>query len=188
MDKKDVALSLLKEKIKQGKLCALKVTSHWSMYPLFVKQSVLMVKSACIKDLCFGDIVVYKKDQNLIAHRYMRNTKIQSAIAIITKGDNVASFDHYVVLDEELLGRVVSFTIANKTINCENTFWRSINALLAIVSLLGASYYSLVVYKLASKNLVSVCLRKILIFIKRVGAKIRIMLIKLLVLGVRVVF
>lgn len=188
MDKKDIALTLLKEKITQGKLCELKITSHWSMYPLFEKQSAVKVRSASIKDLCLGDIVVYKKDQNLIGHRYIRIARIQSGKAIITKGDNVASFDHYVVLDEELLGKVISFTIANKTINCENIFWRSINALLARVSLLEANYYSLAVYKLDSRNLVPACLRKILIFTKRAGGKIRIMLIKLLVLWVRIVF
>lgn len=180
MDKKDIALTLLKEEIAQGKLCVLGIASHWSMYPLFEKQSAVKLRNVSIKDLCLGDIVVYKKDQNLIAHRYIRIVKIKNEKTIITKGDNVASFDHYFVAEEELLGKIISFTTANKTINCENTFWRSINAFLARVSLWQANY-TLAVYKLDSSNLASVGLRKILIFIDRMGGGIRIILVKLLV-------
>ena len=188
MDNKDIALTLLKDKIAQGKLCKLKIRSHWSMYPLFEQQSALKVRSVLIKDLHLGDIVVYKKGQELIAHRYVRVAKTQSEKAIVTKGDNSASFDRYVVLDEELLGKVVSFAISGKTINCENMFWRSVNAFLAGASLLEANSYSLVVSKLGSKNLLSVCLRKILVFVRRTLEQVRIMLIKLLVLWVRIVF
>jgi len=188
MDKKDIAITLLKEKITQGELCKLRIRSRWSMYPLFEKQGALKIRSVLIKDLCLGDIVVYKKDQDLIAHRYIRITKTQSGKAIITKGDSAASFDPYVVLEEELLGKVISFTAADKTISYENVFWRSINALLAKLSLWEASCYILAARSSSSKNPASACLINILIFARKAGEGVRIILIRLLVLWSRIVF
>jgi signal peptidase I len=185
MSKKGIALTLLKERIGQGKPYTLGISSNLSMYPLFGKGGMVNIIDVSIEKVRLGEVIVYRLGDDLIAHRCIRIIRSPKNRAILTKGDNSALADQCTVLNDNLLGKVSDFTIGNNLINCENSFWRVLNVILASISLAEAGYSS-IVYQFNPAWPVFI-LRESLIFFGRICREARGILIKLLVFWIEIV-
>lgn len=76
-----------------------------SMYPFVQTGDTLLIQPKNLNELCIGDIVFYRRSESqFVAHRLIK--KIDSTI-LITKGDNMATIDEPVRI-EQVLGRVTS--------------------------------------------------------------------------------
>jgi signal peptidase I len=183
ISRKSDALSLLKESLSGGKTCSLEILNSFSMYPLFEEDKAVEIAGAVIKDICFGDIVVYKGGACLIAHRCIRILESGKGKAVVVKGDNSALADSCLVSDSNLVGKIVSFNIGRKKIDCGAHFWRIASLILTSISLLEAGYSSLV-FRLRPGG--ALYIKRGLMFFGRILRQIRGWLLKIMVCWIKV--
>lgn len=78
-----------------------------SMRPAIPAGAALIIEPATARDLRLGDVVVYRRDATLVAHRLVGRERDGGQVALRTKGDILAGLD--VPLPAEgVLGRVVA--------------------------------------------------------------------------------
>ncbi len=120
----DVAIILLKEGISQGRHPEFQVVSN-SMYPVLKIGDKISVKETPLNKLSCGDIVVYKLNQRLIAHRFLY---LNDSDSFVTQGDNTSAIDQPID-KENLLGKITLIEKKDIQINLENKLWRYTNFL-----------------------------------------------------------
>lgn len=109
-----------------------------SMSPILREGNQILVKTTLPQDLHFGDIIVYKSKDLLIAHRFLyRKFRRNNIMEIVAKADNSSERDSPFSSDC-LLGKVVEIIKKGKTLNLEGDHWRIISFLIGTVSLLEA--------------------------------------------------
>jgi len=87
------------------------VTSD-SMLPTLKPNDMIVVRSATIDEISTGDIIAFHsnyEDIGIVAHRVFKISADHGSIAIVTKGDNVPDIDDWIVTEENLIGKVVSY-------------------------------------------------------------------------------
>lgn len=77
-----------------------------SMTPEIPVGSVLYVEAVEPANLVEGDVIAFKSNDSVIAHRVVRNQKVEGKLT--TKGDANADEDMYVVPYDAVVGRVKS--------------------------------------------------------------------------------
>jgi len=106
-----------------------------SMNPLFVDGDVLTVKHCSFSCLCFADVIVYRKIENYIVHRFLYScTASDGRFYVVAKGDNSFSKD-LPVLADLVIGKVVALQRGGKLIKLENVFLKIWLFLLGGISL-----------------------------------------------------
>lgn len=75
----------------------------WSMLPSIWPGDVLVVKRVDFSKVAEGEIVLFRRNRRLFAHRVVRS----EASDIVTRGDSMAAPDSPVE-EDEILGRVIS--------------------------------------------------------------------------------
>lgn len=125
----DMIFSIVEMWGETGKKTQIKVSGN-SMKPLIDQNWTLIINHT--KNIRIGDIIVFKKNGEMIAHRVVR---ILSKNQLLTKGDASLQLDP-IVYTSEIIGRVISIHKYNKDINYENLKWIKINYLLAKYSYL----------------------------------------------------
>lgn len=144
-EKTDIVFCLLKGRIGQGKILDFKIIGN-SMSPFLSRGDTVLVRTVEFQDLQKGDIIVYRINKYLCAHRYIyslssslsnglhRLRKDDNPFALIVKADNRPYFDQLPVFREQLLGKVSLIRKNKKTINLETALWKITNYLLANIS------------------------------------------------------
>ncbi len=105
-----------------------------SMNPILSAGDRVLVKRTYIRELRFGDIVVYEKNGNFIIHRYLytRWTR-RGEPYIIAKADNSSKRDDPVP-SRHIVGRVVEIDKGKRRIRLESSFWRRASPFIAATS------------------------------------------------------
>jgi len=104
------------------------------MNPILMKGDYLLVQDARPEELLFGDIVVYRKQDQFVAHRFLCcRPGEDNALQIITKSDDRFEEDNPFHSDF-LIGKVVEINKNGKKIKLYGGFKRIESYLIAAVS------------------------------------------------------
>lgn len=77
-----------------------------SMYPIFSRGDLVIIKKKNVQKFEVGDIIVYKIDKSRVVHRIVEIVECDDSICFITKGDNNNSVDTRYVKKSQVLGVV----------------------------------------------------------------------------------
>ena len=102
-----------------------------SMFPFIRHGNILTVKPD--RKLHVGDVILYRNNKKLIAHRLIKKMSLQSIPYLITKGDNLKHTDSPVSFSE-LLGKIKIIENGEKVIQMDSFWMRVINYAIGIIS------------------------------------------------------
>ncbi len=109
---------LLKESLLMGNTISVNIRGK-SMEPFIPEGSSLMVKAAHIDTVRSGDIILFRNQDVVVAHRLFKKVKKDGSVFLKVKADASASFDSLVSPDN-LIGKVVSFEKDGRLVSLEN--------------------------------------------------------------------
>jgi signal peptidase I len=118
-----------------------------SMAPLINERSGLIIDSADKKSFSLGDIIVFIKEDRVIAHRIIRSLRGKKEVSFIVKGDNNLKIDG-MIKKSEILGKVIKIKNPKYEINLDNTKNKIIKYIFLIYSLLILKFPNLSKYRL----------------------------------------
>ena len=124
------ALELLIENIKNSGEMELPVLSTFSMEPLILSGSKVIVRYGQLEDINLGDIVVFKQKNNLIAHRCIDVAND----FLLTKGDNLSELDPPISNSGIIIGKIISVKHKTRYWNLDSSEWQSKNRQIARIS------------------------------------------------------
>jgi signal peptidase len=92
------------------------------------------------KDIRRGDVVVFRQEGGLVAHRVLRIGVGDAGSVLVTKGDGLSRFDTPVSA-KQVVGRVVSIERNGRQMRLDTPGWRAVGWLVAVATLAGAVLY-----------------------------------------------
>lgn len=95
----------------------------YSMYPTFKPGTVGVVEKCDPQSLKRGDIVVFRSNAQLIAHRLIRISQKEDKTYFIARGDRNRFYDKP-CSEADLIGKIVSFSKKGKTISLNSWAFR----------------------------------------------------------------
>jgi hypothetical protein len=81
-----------------------------------------------------GDVIVFRRDGRLIAHRVLRTLENDSGRVFVTKGDNARDLDAPLGTSE-IVGRVLAVRRGDRQLSLDTNTWRRIGWCIAVMSL-----------------------------------------------------
>jgi signal peptidase I len=140
------ALALFEDILENGLSLRVRVTGQ-SMTPFFRGGEILTIKKEPHHALRKGDLIFFKSSRGVpLLHRIIQKRESPDAkITFRTKGDGLIAFDEPVEY-HRVLGKVSRIEKTNsvpgsKYINMELLQWRTINSIIARISLLKSYLY-----------------------------------------------
>ena len=88
-----------------------------------------------------GDVVVFRRNGKLIAHRVLRICGDDAGTTFITKGDRVSHLDPAVTADE-MVGRVLAVKRGERYMSLDTAAWRTLGWLIALSAPAWTKLYS----------------------------------------------
>lgn len=138
----EAALNSLVLEVKKealGKGCVITLsTVGMSMFSLLTTNNKIELIKCDPARLENGDIIVYKGNGKMIAHRLMRKIKAKEGYLFVTKGDAFFSYDRPISSDA-IMGRVIKIKKRYLSICLEGISGRVINLIMFFISLSKAS-------------------------------------------------
>jgi signal peptidase I len=131
--------SLFQDLLDKDIILRVRVTGK-SMVPFLRGEEVVTLKKVPASSLHRGDLIFFRdRYGSFILHRIIRKKKSGGKVYLETKGDALIAFDEPVLADD-VLGKVcgVEKKISGEKISYRDMtsgFWRSINLLMAFISL-----------------------------------------------------
>jgi len=110
----------------------LKVTG-FSMWPFLKAGRKLLIKKVLIETLKAGDIILYRKNNQLVCHRLVRVIKNKEKYSLYVRGDNSLSLPE-LVNEQMFIGKAAGIVKDNKLISFNTQRRRFINRLIIIVA------------------------------------------------------
>lgn len=104
-----------------------------SMFPLIRNGDQVLVAHGCA-GIRRGDVIIFRYDGKLVAHRVLRISKNEAGHMFLTKGDNVLQFDPPLRANE-IVGRVLAIKRGEQQIALDTTIWRITGLFIAIGTL-----------------------------------------------------
>jgi hypothetical protein len=111
-------------------------TTGLSMWPFLKGKEKLLVKKIAFSDLKLGDLVLYRKNSQLVCHRLIKSNKDKALIYV--RGDASLGFSDP-VSKEMFLGKAVAIMKNNRVIYLEGRMQRCFTRII----LLGAPFLNL---------------------------------------------
>ena len=102
-----------------------------SMSPLLSGGKKVLVKAADSREIRLGDVVCFRSDLQLVAHRVVRIRRSRKGVHFLTKADNGPTFDRYVASDK-VLGKVT--TVEGHPLT--TILWKILNRAISTISFL----------------------------------------------------
>jgi len=96
-----------------------------SMFPAVLPGDVLVVQRKELGRLLLGDIVLFKRDDRLFAHRVVGQMDRNGVPCVVTSGDSLPANDPP-VFPHELLGRVTSIVRGTRQISPQATLFQQL--------------------------------------------------------------
>lgn len=136
--KEKIAFDLFREHVKNSDTVNFTIIAY-SMSPILVAGNEVAVKYCAPEKLNIGDIVVFKHNDCLYAHRYIHRAKHSgNMLRFVTKGDNLLDLDNMTVTAQDLFGKVVSIKKSYGEIKLAGFSWKMYGYFLAVISFLQA--------------------------------------------------
>jgi hypothetical protein len=110
-----------------------------SMWPAIHHGDRVLVAHGCA-GVRRGDVLVFRRDGQLIAHRVMRITGGDADPTFVTKGDNAPQFDPPLSADE-IVGRVLAVERDGQHMSLDTPAWRALGWLAAVGTLAWTRLY-----------------------------------------------
>lgn len=104
-----------------------------SMLPLIRDGDHVLVVHGCAV-VRRGDVVVFRREGQLIAHRALRICSGDAGLTFVTKGDNAFQFDPPLSADE-IVGRVLAVERGGRYMSLDTAVWRVLGWLIAVSTL-----------------------------------------------------
>lgn len=118
----------------------------FSMWPFLREGERLVIKKAAIEDLRIGDIILYRKDEQLVCHRLVKKEK--NGYLLYARGDNSSSAPE-LVTQEMFQGKVAGVLRKNgRTIDICGRQQRFLNRVIVIIAPLVAGIIKPCYFKL----------------------------------------
>ena len=151
-------ITLFEEILESGLSLRVRVTGR-SMAPFLQGGEILTIKKEPPEALRKGDLIFFKNSQGTpLLHRIIQKSKPSDGkITFLTKGDALIAFDEPVQY-HRVLGKVSMIEKTNskpgsKCINMESFQWRTMNAIIAWMSLFKSYFYRALSFLLKSNSL-----------------------------------
>jgi len=128
------------------------ITGH-SMYPLIREGDQVLVLLGWT-GIQRGDVIVFRREGVLIAHRVMSIDKTDAGHVLITKGDNVPYFDPP-LNDNQIVGRVLAVKRGSRQAPLNTAVWRALGWLIVVGTL---SFSQLLSYGMNLRQNILVCI------------------------------
>jgi signal peptidase I len=87
-----------------------------------------------------GDVVVFRRDGRLVAHRVLHIAAGDGGPTFVTKGDNASQFDPPLSADE-IVGRVLAVEREGRRMSLDTAAWRALGWLIAVGTLAWIGLY-----------------------------------------------
>jgi len=151
-------ITLFEEILESGSSLRVKVTGR-SMAPFLRGGEIVTLKKEPHDALRKGDLIFFKDNRGTpFLHRIIKKTKSHDEkITFRTKGDALIAFDEPVQYQKVLgkVSRIEKFDSGSgsKCINMESFQWRTINAIIARISLFKSYFLYALSFLLKSNNL-----------------------------------
>ena len=136
-NKLDFSLKLIEEK---GKIYLR--LSGFSMFPFLKEGDVALIKKVEIHTLKLGDVIVFKQDQKMIAHRLMEINKNGAHYTLTTKGDTSKQNDP-LFSEADYVGKIISFNRREKNITITTKFYKLYGKIMVKTSQLNTPFFVL---------------------------------------------
>jgi len=104
----------------------------FSMWPFIKQGERLIIKKIPIGDLKIGDIILYRKDNQLICHRLIKRIGDEKGYLLYTRGDNSSQFDS--LSEEMFLGKAIGILKNCKMISLLSWEKRFVNRVIVIIA------------------------------------------------------
>lgn len=137
IDYPDVAKNILKNNINMK----IPVTGD-SMSPVLRTGDSIYVEPVKSEDLSAGDILVYRTEGSMVAHRLIRILRSNGKFMFLTKGDTFSSSDG-LLKESELIGRVYATGKYGMDLNLKKGVFSIVNRLSYLLSPLSSFLYNL---------------------------------------------
>ena len=105
----------------------------FSMWPFIKQEEKLIVKKTPMMDLMIGDIILYRKDKQLVCHRLVRKIIDNEEYCLYTRGDNT-KFLLEPITEQMFFGKAVGKIKNGRIISLTGKRQQIINRLIIIVS------------------------------------------------------
>jgi signal peptidase I len=110
-----------------------------SMLPLIRDGDRALVAHGCT-GVRQGDVIVFRHEGRLIAHRVLRIRRSEAGLTFVTKGDNASQFDPPLSADE-IVGRVLAVERGGQYMSLDTAVWRMLGWLIAVGTLAWTKLY-----------------------------------------------
>jgi signal peptidase I len=112
------------------------------MYPLLRTGDVATIEKCNVASLKIGDVVVFKKENKWIAHRYIKKELLHKGFLITTKGDSRRRIDPP-FFEDKFIGKIISFRRGNRIISLSNNFHKILGVFIAKTYKLNTPFFLL---------------------------------------------
>ena len=116
--------------------------SGFSMFPFLKEGDVALIKKVEINTLNIGDVIVFRKDQKMIAHRLVEIKKNGEHYSITTKGDTTKKNDP-VFTEQNYIGKIVSFYRNEKNTSITSKYYELIGKIIVKTTRLNTPFFVL---------------------------------------------
>jgi signal peptidase I len=123
---------------RAGRQHLIPISGH-SMLPAIQDSDHALVSHGCA-GVRPGDVIVFRHEGTLIAHRVLRIERGDDGPTFVTKGDNVPRFDPHFSAGE-IVGRVLAIERNGRTMSLDTAAWRLSGWLITVGTLVWARLY-----------------------------------------------
>lgn len=113
-----------------------------SMSPILRKGNKIYVEPVEISDLSVGDIVLYRRGENMVAHRLVGIEQKNNGFIFLTKGDTFSSEDEP-LREKDIIGRVYAVEKRGITLNLRKGLFSVLSRLAYSTSSFTSVLYSI---------------------------------------------
>jgi signal peptidase len=130
--KKIGSLELSREILRRGKNLRIPIVGE-SMYPIFKRGDIIIIKPVKIEDLSVGDVVLYQSGKRMVAHRLIKKCINNGKMTFVMKGDSFPDFDPP-VYPEDVIGKVIAIEREERTLRLDRGLNKLMNIFCAKIS------------------------------------------------------
>ena len=108
-------------------------TTGFSMWPFLKEGERLVAKEAPVEELKIGDIILYRKNNQLVCHRLIKNVKTEEGCLFYARGDN-SNCPPELVAEEMFIGKAMGIIKNSKIISLDGMRQHLINRFIVMAA------------------------------------------------------
>lgn len=103
------------------------------MWPFLKEGERLVAKEAPVEELKIGDIILYRKNNQLVCHRLIKNVKTEEGCLFYARGDN-SNCPPELVAEEMFIGKAMGIIKNSKIISLDGMRQHLINRFIVMAA------------------------------------------------------